>query len=971
MRHLASTLIHDTIASFTASASSPHEQLSRLDFVARLALALSAHSAIQHSPVNVGMSTSPGLGWIRQGLEAVRAKCGKAAFASIAQAGIQMLAVRLPVSDPRLKTVEGLRNHLFHGGSLPAEIASSQIATVLSQAIGQAAAKITTDLSGAYLQPLNNTNGPARIELKWNGETYSLSPLLAYSSETNSLLVFKRLTSSALTYTAAKHEPGQRMHRTEDEAFLRRLFRQEPADSFLSDLIQTALEDLIGFIEPGTTVSHIIEDEALLLKWHHADGGSTHPRLDTLRVGPDNAWQWKDGDSWRGYSDFLRTLANWPILKQRLSSILADLVSNASNQDDRLLPLPEGIHPPEMPCSFHVGPMGGPQETYNLEQFANRLTRDVEANRDITYLYFVHAEAGAGKTTALLRMALARAKSSSATLPLFLYVSARGNVLESLDKAIDATVAETRLIYRNSVKALCRQGLLIPIVDGFDELVGSPTYADALASLRPWLRELGGRGVLVVSARSNYFLSLYADSFNKESNRDISVDHRIAELIRWSTEQRDDYLRRCGVSPAHLSELPQDEGELLRLPFFARASIAQLRTGNLADQGGLLPGLIRDYAVREQQKLNVQGTDLISASVIEALFTELAEWMLENNTREVPLSDLKLVAEASMPGGDRPEVQNRLAALCALDVQADDRRFKFSHEVFFDFFFGRFVASVANKPTRLRQVLTRFKLTPSAARIVFGMAHPDDALLASLSNGWETPLPANAGLLWTRMFANAESISDVTIRRVSFGDLDLGYLAIRASSFVGTRFASVVLPQKMPTNLRFINCNIGQLNIPQSCRGISFERCTIGSVRSNTDYNDDPEHIVTLLRQRGAHIIPAFSEASPTESEMPRMARFFLEKIKLRVAKSIVLGGDRLPDDDQSLNWISRHSDVWVRFVQALEKFSLADEETIEAGGTRKSRLRLTFPPDSLLDESSGGEMVKQFWAALKRGDFG
>jgi hypothetical protein len=290
MGHVASTVIQETIGAFVANASSPHEQLSRLDFVARLSLALAAHSAIKHSSVQIGMSTSPGLGWLRQGLEAVRDNSGKPTFAAIAQAGIQMLSVRLPLSDPRLKSIEGLRNHVFHGGSLPAEVAHEQLAALLSQAIEHAAARIGALLASASLHPVPNASGgPARVDLKLDGETYPLSPLLAYNLESNALLVFKRLTSAALTYTAARHEPGQRLHRAGDEPFLRRIFRHESADTFLSDLTQTALDDLNGFLEPGSMVSHIIEDGALLLKWQHADGGSTHPRLDTLRVGPGNA----------------------------------------------------------------------------------------------------------------------------------------------------------------------------------------------------------------------------------------------------------------------------------------------------------------------------------------------------------------------------------------------------------------------------------------------------------------------------------------------------------------------------------------------------------------------------------------------------------------------------------------------------------------------------------------------------------
>lgn len=979
MRYQAGSLIQNAISSFSASESSPHEQLSRMDFVARLAFALSAHSAIHNSDLSIGISATPGLGDLRQGLEAIAEKCGKPVFSAIAQAGLQMLKVRLKTSDPALSTVEKLRNHLFHGGSLPAGIDSARLAGELSAAIALANNKIISQLGTAAIESVPSARGPKQAILKWNTESIQLFPLLAFSSDSNALLVFSRLTSSELTYKAARHEQGQRLRRLEvDNAFFLRIFRQERADSYLADLEQRILDDIQGFLESGTAPAHQIDNGVLHVRWSYADGGGTRERHDRLRVWEDNQWQWEDDElgSWRGYSDFLRALAKWPVLKQRLAIGFEELVEQAKRQDEQLLPLPEGVRRPEnLPCVFSVGRMDGQPEVLTLEQFTDRLSTDVRTARDLTRLYFLHAEAGAGKTTTLLHIAWERAKSPELTLPLFLYISARGNVLESLDQAIDAAVAKTRLIERDSAKALCRNGLLIPIVDGFDELVGSPTYDDALASLRPWLKELGGRGVLLVSARSNYFLNHYKDSFHRQTNQDINVDHRIAELSAWDWESLDKYLSQCGVPRSRVTELPPEEQELLRIPFFARASLKHLRLPRKTNSEGLLAELIRDYAAREQQKLNLQGSGLISAPALEELFTALAEWMLKNNTREMPLADLKFAAQVVLPNGEQPELQNRLPALCAVDIRHSgmDRYFRFSHEVFFDFFVGRYVAGLVGRPIELKQLLTRFKLTQTAARVVWSIAPPKETLLATLVNGITTPLPDNAGLLWGRLFATRQNLTGIEIRRAHFGDVDLRNSRIGVLTFIDCTFASLILPSRPPSALSFTGGSIEHLEIASNCQGLSFVNCSIGVVTKGQHYFDDdaPEDIVKLLRECGANVISSFAERTGAGSDMPRLSQFFLEHMKARVASSIVLNENHLPENDLSLSWIVRNAAKWLRFRQALMQYELAYEELMDAGGSRKFRFRLALPPDSILDSNRGGEVVKQFWAALNRGDFG
>src|SRR5690606_788660 len=173
--------------------------------------------------------------------------------------------------------------------------------------------------------------------------------------------------------------------------------------------------------------------------------------------------------------------------------------------------------------------------------------------------YFVSGEAGIGKTRALISTALNRARLVEAEEagdapplrhPLFLYVRSTGQVLNSLTTVVNDAVTTTRNLNEKSVQTLCRNGLIALLVDGFDELLGGVGYDDALGSLRPWIEALGGRGVIVVSARSSYYLNQYRSSL--KLNQNLAVEHRVAEFQRWSDPQIKEFVEAHGLEVDHL-----------------------------------------------------------------------------------------------------------------------------------------------------------------------------------------------------------------------------------------------------------------------------------------------------------------------------------------------------------------------------------------------------------------------------------
>ena len=120
--------------------------------------------------------------------------------------------------------------------------------------------------------------------------------------------------------------------------------------------------------------------------------------------------------------------------------------------------------------------------------------------------------------------------------PLYLYVSCSGVGLRSLRDLINAAVVETQNLTYESVMALCRNAMLVLVIDGFDELLGGAGYRDAFQLLEPTLRLLGLRGgTVVLSARSSYLANQYKHSLARSSvEAKTPVAHYMLELLRWN-----------------------------------------------------------------------------------------------------------------------------------------------------------------------------------------------------------------------------------------------------------------------------------------------------------------------------------------------------------------------------------------------------------------------------------------------------
>ncbi len=90
---------------------------------------------------------------------------------------------------------------------------------------------------------------------------------------------------------------------------------------------------------------------------------------------------------------------------------------------------------------------------------------------------------------------------------------------------------------KTSALALCRAGLAILVIDGFDELLGFRTYDTPLAGLTSILNELRGRGTIILSAPSSYAETRLRGNLEQHDTFAWRLHVTSLELQPWKPEQ--------------------------------------------------------------------------------------------------------------------------------------------------------------------------------------------------------------------------------------------------------------------------------------------------------------------------------------------------------------------------------------------------------------------------------------------------
>lgn len=891
-------------------------------------------------------------------------------------------------ADSKLPTFKTVRNQFSHGYALPArDEEATEIAGRLRRLQDALKARLI-----AQLGDLRLVDGDVGAELLGQkpGMKFGVGPFWAWIGEDTAWGIYSHYGQDGVFYLVPGHQVALRRDDHSTNQFEKQYLPEARGTSALIGRhVKDVVRDIAAFTEDGVAPSYCFGDDAemgvVLIPWVRSTSDTNQERVDRFRIGPDNQYQWlkQEGSDWRPYSDFLREVANWGLLARRIRIGLdsfrgerqsAEASYFQSSRSDvrgpaRLTEVSEDLQLPDAPAS-----------DFNLMQRADWAC---ESLRHSTKVFFVVGQAGLGKTDLMLSVASERAseieKDTSISRPLYLFVSSTGRTLSSLEDAINSALNITKLLSSQGAKALCRNGLLVLIVDGFDELLGSSGYENALGSLEPWFRELGGRGVLVASARSSYYLAQYRKSLSETTG--VNADHTLLEIQPWARDDILDYLRRFGVPDEVSSNLQARDWRLLGVPFFAKA-FAQWSegSGHKSDgQRSIFDIVVDQYLARESQKLvDPNRGPLLNPEELREFFAEVAELMHDSGQRELEHADLVMCAQLVI-GSDtlesvRPGLTRRLSSLCGLGVEggaATTGKFYFAHEVMFDCFLSLALqrkVSGSKSAQSWAAFFSKGKIHPAAVDwLVDRLPEAAAALLRKLQsvvlNG--SAYSENVGFLWASLCKASNNIPpSLEVHGLRLGELELAELDWGRLKLEGCQLTRLRLPAMGLNHVELLDCEVGLLECDSLDRAGAVLKCGdsdgIGAFRTTGTYDDTPH----LVRKRFEELGLVSRQASDVDDDFAESANFFLEKISSRFDTSIVVAENSGLSDDQRLSWTQRlGARVWTRFTDALIGSRLARWDPINAKGSAKVRLVFDVPPAAIRRRERDDSRIAAFWS--------
>ena len=628
-----------------------------------------------------------------------------------------------------------------------------------------------------------------------------------------------------------------------------------------------------------------------------------------------------------------------------------------------------------------------------------------------TRVVLVRGEAGSGKTIALREVAQRRAERyrRGEVDQLFFYVDAQGRALARLEDAMAKDLQDLRSSFSYAAVApLTRNQLIVPIIDGFDELLGSGGYEEAFASLAAFLSTLNGQGAVVASARSAFFdyRNFYDNAERYAKHGSVSYEVDVVEVEPWSQSQVHEYVgaiaeerqRPPGPVLQRLEELEQNldtaNRRLLSKPFYA-ARVADLLLAGVEISSGeaLIDQLVDAFLEREHRKLLDKNQEpLLSKKGHEAFLTLLAEEMWWQESQRIDVRTVQTVAEIvaesfALPAGSARAIVERVSSYAFLSSSEGQRNaLRFEHEVFYGYFLARKLLECVE---RERQDLKRFlnralldePLGEQTARLLgedsVRASRAVSSICSVLKPGVSSTVAReNAGRLIGHIMAAADDLEDhLQFRHVIFRQIGFSGPQLRMALFYQCEFEDVDLTNAVFVEPTFEDCDLRSIIVDlNSTRLAGCSPALLEQVFSVTvDVGDTdvaagryfaPREIATVLKKLGVSSPPEEEVAeAPYPPQIQKKIEIldrFLRKMERRYYAS----------EEDIAGWPFTGGKVWDEVVRKLEQHSLLAWELVDKSGPREPLVKLTVPPAIVREGENLTDMavptdVRQFWSDL------
>ena len=616
-----------------------------------------------------------------------------------------------------------------------------------------------------------------------------------------------------------------------------------------------------------------------------------------------------------------------------------------------------------------------------------------------TRVVFLYGNAGTGKTSALRELTRQQAERylRGQATSLFLYLDAQGKGLTQLEDVMARALQDLRARFTyHSVAALTRRKCVVPIVDGFDELIGPSSAREAFANLSMFLAQLDCEGSVVASSRSSFidYNTLHERAAEIATAQNLAYEILPIEVRGWPDDSISEYCASretaAGLKEKVEALLQTSAHRLVRKPFYLSQICEIFEQGGSIDSEQDLTEQIVDAALRrEASKLkDSRGGILLSPSQHREFCEVLADEMWSQGAPELDLSSVRIMAELfadrlHLPPKDSKLFVDRSIAHGLLQVEthgASERR-SFEHELFrFEF-----QSSVLGKHLKGDRVASATYVQRGEVPVEVVQRMPqvckfsDEQVLQAIEllGEFNAKYPrsqyvaVNVGALMAALLAGRNlggslgQLRGIYIRLASLDGLraegvTMEGCVLERVSLLGATLASSRFP-----NTQFINCIVDE--------NTRFDRSTFdltqwsalsvadGDSRSPEIY--DPAKIAEVLHRLGANVTGGVlsgdqvaRQDSASEQLLERLLRHFRTHYYLA------------PDEPWFTNNLDGDRD-WPALKQLLIQHGLLTTVRIDKSGKPMEFMRLTVPPDVILRSRNEGpganRLAVELWQDL------
>jgi len=630
-----------------------------------------------------------------------------------------------------------------------------------------------------------------------------------------------------------------------------------------------------------------------------------------------------------------------------------------------------------------------------LEALSKEVREGADQNGARTEILFLRGAAGCGKSVSLREFARRQAEAFliGKAETLCLYIDAQGKSLISLHDAFSSILDDLSItsVRKDTIAPLCRYGLLVPLVDGFDELLGAGGYGDAFNSLVGFLSELKGHGMLIASGRSTFYDQQYLQITASRQSEGLDYHTTTARMLSWNESRIREYCHHVWKSredrptlDTYLDRLLRSRSneELLGKPFFT-AEMARLVPAQGYDPDlSLIQQLVTELIRRETEKLKDRaGMPVLSANGHMHFLCEVAHEMWWSKTIVLDADTIMLIAEdvandLRLPLENRRQVVERSVLHGVFESERHHRvHLRFQHPVYFDFFLEQYLLGLLRKgdPDSMRAFLEKGILSESFLELFAQTSnsftlddikrHCDICSLAMKPGGRYQVARQNAGALIAAMLNHREcELAGLSFKLLEFHEVDLCNVTLRDSSFTECNFVKVRMFGLVLENCHFVESRLERIELDEKTRlAVQLRVEDVIGVLSTTDGNQqwqyEPAKIAKILGTAGAQL-PQPPPMQYTPQQLQAMAT--LDRFLRRMERSYYFS------EDLEYKWGLPKANEWSRVKSLLYKHRLMIDQTKEIHGHLGVLQVLSRTPEQIRQGQSAALIVDQairdFW---------